>query len=592
MTTKAMTQAFKQQCVDRYNKGHPIISDMEFDLAFGDTSHHESQVVPPTKQTALPVWMGSLTKVRTNHQLDLWANKHKDTPLELTAKLDGVSGLLGPHATFLYQRGNGKVGQDASKIIPYLNLPKVPYLVRGEIIMPVDVFKHYKSYKNPRNLVAGLLHQKNPDPNDLSKLHFVAYEIINSEDLDFISVLEQDQFNVPIRSTWNPSEPLSFDKLYNTLDLTSYPYETDGIVVRAQLNCDRVTSGNPKHMIALKLDADSDTAVTKVVNVTWNVSKWSILFPVVHLEPVHLRGVTIRNVTGNNAKYIRDMQVGPRAILKIKRSGGVIPKIVEVLKASIGEFCGPNIPYEWVGDVHIKKLASPSAPDVEVLQARLLTALKGLSVKHLGPKGVGKLVLEAQVLSFLDLVRSVKERTFVETCNGIGLSTSIAVKVQVQLQRLLFDGGVEATLLLGCMGTFGPNISYARLQYIAEIIPSFLRSEFIVLDDLLKVKGLCKLANTIYEGYSEAYKVITELNCIGVKLLWPVVPKDEPMKVVYSGFRDLGVPNGLIMCSSVSSKIDLLVVKDLTTRSAKVDRARKLNIPILSREDFITKYLK
>ncbi len=605
-------QAFKQHCVEQYDKGQPVISDTEFDLIFGDTNHHESQVVTGN-QVTLPVWMGSLNKIRTNHQLYLWSSKYKDASLELTAKLDGVSGLLGPNATFLYQRGNGKVSQDISKIIPHLNLPKVPYLVRGEIIIPVKTFDtYYVSYKNPRNLVAGLLYQKNPKPQDLQRLHFVAYEIIQTDktiDLDFISRLEQDQFKVPLKIKVQPrSEPFSFDHLYNTLNLTSYLYETDGVVVRAQVTCQRVTSGNPKHMVALKLDNNSDVAVTEVVSVSWNISKWSLLYPVVHLKPVHLRGVTISNVTGNNATFIRDNQIGPGAILKIKRSGGVIPKIVKVLKPSSSEFCGPE-PYEWSG-VHIKKPMGSMEGDVEVLRARFINTLKGLEIKHLGPKGVHKLVPEVQ--SFLSLVRLIKDEQFLQVSRKVGISSAIASKVQDQLQSLLFKEGVEPPLLIGVMGTFGPNIGYKRLQSIVEVIPTFLRTETVKLKGLYEVKGLAKLAEVIYEGYSEAYNVVLNLESLGVKFLWPeerqeppvkAEPAEPPMKaepaggkgplqmnIVYSGFRDLGVDNDIKPGSSVSLKTDLLVVKDLTSQSTKVTQAHKFGVKIMLRDDFVKEF--
>ena len=593
-------QAFKQHCVKQYEKGQPIISDEEFDLTFNDENYHDTQASTQGPLATLPVWMGSLNKVRTNHQLYLWSEKYKGTPLELTAKLDGVSGLLGPQATFLYQRGNGKVGQDISKVIPYLNLPKVPYLIRGEIIIPVNTFdKHYRSYKNPRNLVAGLLRQKNPNPQDLQRLHFIAYEIIHGEDHDpgdFISRLEQDQFKVPLRSTVQPQpEPFSFKKLYNTLDLVSYPYETDGVVVRAQVTCPRVTSGNPKHMIALKLDNNSDVAVTEVVSVSWNVSRWSLLFPVVHLKPVHLRGVTISNVTGHNATFVRDSCIGPGAILKIKRSGGVIPKIIKVLSPASGDFCEPDVPYEWSG-VHIKKLESSSV-DVEVLQARLLKTLKGLEIKHLGPKGVQKLVTE--VPSFLDLVKLLKDDQFLQVSSKAGISSVIASKVQEQLQSLLFKGGISVAVLMGHMGTFGPNISCKRLQSIAEVIPTFLRSE-VSLKDLRKVKGLGKLAEVIHGGYIEARSLVLNLETLGVKFLWPestatsesTAASKGPlqMKIVYSGFRDLGVDNDIRPCSCVSAKTDLLILKDPHGKSTKVARARKLGVKVMSREDFVKEF--
>lgn len=588
---KDQMQTFKQRCIEQYIKGQPIISDKEFDATFDDNPHHDQSATPPEGTASLPVWMGSLTKVRTNHQLVLWLNKYKGATLELTAKLDGVSGLLGPQATFLYQRGNGKVGQNISKVIPYLNLPKVPYMVRGEIIIPVETFdKHYRSYKNPRNLVAGLLHQKTPNPEDLQRLHFVAYEIIDlTDDLDFISQLKQDQFRTPLTLSKSESDP-SFDDLFHTFDLASYDYETDGVVVRAKVPCPRVTSGNPKHVVALKLDNNSDTAITEVLSVSWNIGKWSSMFPVLHLKPVHLRGVTISNVTGNNAAFIREERIGPGTILKLKRSGGVIPKIVKVLEPSQHKFCGPDEPYEWEG-VHIKR-QSDDQMDLEVLQARLLTTLKGLEIKHLGPKGVAKLVTEnSQVRSFLDVVRLVKE-------GNLAQGSTVMLKVQDQIQSLLFNQGVDPALLIGHMGAFGPNVSNRRLTSIIEVIPTFLRTKTIELDSLLKVKGFKKIAETIHEGYPKVYGLVQELSELGVKFLWVGAPATKPattkgplhMNIVYTGFRDLGVPNDIRAGTSVSSKTDLLVVKDLTSHSTKVACAQKLGIKIMSRDDFISEY--
>ena len=67
--------------------------------------------------------MWSMDKIKPDtNALNKWKLKYNG-PYVCSCKLDGVSGLfVGPDK--LYTRGNGKVGQDISHLIPYLKLPK------------------------------------------------------------------------------------------------------------------------------------------------------------------------------------------------------------------------------------------------------------------------------------------------------------------------------------------------------------------------------------------------------------------------------------------------------------------------------------
>jgi hypothetical protein len=65
-------------------------------------------------------------------------------PYVLSCKLDGESGLYSTEGNEprLYTRGDGKVGQDISFLLPYLKLPtKKGIVVRGEFIIPKKVFQ-------------------------------------------------------------------------------------------------------------------------------------------------------------------------------------------------------------------------------------------------------------------------------------------------------------------------------------------------------------------------------------------------------------------------------------------------------------------
>ena len=147
----------------------------------------------------LPYEMPSMDKIKPDtNALTQWL-KHFTGPYVLSCKLDGVSALYTTECNIpkLYTRGDGKVGQDISHLIPYLKLPdNKDIVVRGELIITKNDFdNHLKdSFANPRNLVSGIVNQKKIDEN-IKYLHFVAYELIQpelipSEQLYFLQTLD------------------------------------------------------------------------------------------------------------------------------------------------------------------------------------------------------------------------------------------------------------------------------------------------------------------------------------------------------------------------------------------------------------------
>ena len=116
-------------------------------------------------KVTLPYEMASMDKIKPDtNALTNWIQKFKG-PYVLSCKLDGVSGLYTTEGKEpkLYTRGNGKVGQDISHLIPHLHLPKTKNVViRGEFIIPKLVFakKYQIKFANPRNMVAGLINHK------------------------------------------------------------------------------------------------------------------------------------------------------------------------------------------------------------------------------------------------------------------------------------------------------------------------------------------------------------------------------------------------------------------------------------------------
>jgi NAD-dependent DNA ligase len=132
-------------------EGKPIMLDNEYDILYEFTQkkYPKNNVlqnvggIVEKNKVKLPYEMASMDKIKPDAGiLPNWMKKYTG-PYTLSCKLDGVSGLYSTEGDIpkLYTRGDGKVGQDISHMIPHLRLPKDKNIViRGEFIIPKQIF--------------------------------------------------------------------------------------------------------------------------------------------------------------------------------------------------------------------------------------------------------------------------------------------------------------------------------------------------------------------------------------------------------------------------------------------------------------------
>lgn len=303
----------------------------------------------------LPFPMGSLNQVYQG-EYTKWVGKHNlgSSNIILSEKLDGVSNMIvyGSDCKFkiAYSRGDGKKGADVTRHIkPLPCVPKtVPnshggVVVRGETIISKENFeilvdkvftKQKKPFKTPRNMIAGLMNNKDVNPIVFDYVDFIAYEIVNSElnKSEQLRLLDSWGFKTVFNQEY-PAKGLNDEKLtkiLNTLRETSQ-YEIDGIVIevdngdlRKRMVPTRDTI-NPEYSVKYKVGDDDNYAEPVVIDVELNVSKDGYVKPTIILEPTVLQGVTISRCTGFNMKYIIDNKIQPGCRIKLTRSGDVIP---------------------------------------------------------------------------------------------------------------------------------------------------------------------------------------------------------------------------------------------------------------------------
>ena len=593
----------------QYYNEQPVLTDNQYDIMrefaeakFPNNANIQAIGADVERNKAkLPHNMGSMNKIKPDTgALEEWKHKFSG-PYVISCKLDGVSGLYTTeHGTpKLYTRGNGTVGQDVSHLIPYLRLPKAKGIaIRGEFIVPKEVFaeKYKQTFANARNMVAGIINHKTIS-GSVVDLHFVAYEVIVPRKTPLAQMEYLGTLNVE-RVLYQEKADVTNESLSELLvDLRgSYMYEIDGIIVTSDKLYPR-KSGNPEHSIAFKMVLSDQVAEAKVVDVIWTPSKDGYLKPRVQIEPIHLGGVTIEYATGFNAAFIEQHNIGIGATIEIVRSGDVIPHIKEVTVPAPAPKM-PSVPYKW-NATHVDILLENAADDPTVKEKNITGFFRGLEVDGLSSGNISRLTK-----SGYDTVPKIITMTEPEFLTVEGFKTKMANKIYTGIQDKL----KAATIidLMAASNIFGRGFSDKKMELIMSELPNILVSEEPNANKVKQVAAVKGMAGKTAEAFVAKIDDFKEfLAECGLEDKLQETPVFKPVdqshilfdkNVVLTGTRDKQIIDflktvGANQTTSVSQNTYLVITKSADEDTEKAEQARKLNVPIMTIEEFAKQYL-
>jgi DNA ligase (NAD+) len=567
----------------------------------------------------LPFPMPSLRKVKPDESsFASFARKYNDAWIR-SDKLDGISALWVLPEKKLYLRGDGTIGTDVSRFIPFIHgLQTTPstdtrtlrIVVRGELIIQKDSATSAGLTTNLRSFVNGFLHRK--DLHDTSRklppIHFVAYQVILPSITSRI-----DQFNWLSANGFQVS-PFNVVQELNAHEMSAYwnerrqqsQYELDGIVVSTVLVKSQVEFGDkyPDDSVAFKMPLPEQSAQTTVKKVHWTPSRQGVWIPRVEIEPVVIGGARIQFVTGHNARFIDDECIGPGARVIIRRSGDVIPIIDYVgCGCATGEM-PPENTWEWNG-VHAKLTQNYDSPDVSA--RKLLHYLRSIGVQHCGESSAMSLVehgvIGAKELGLWNL-ESAK--------NWFGLVAGEKLWKNV---RKAEESASEQSIWQGCPH-IPPGIGPTRWTSLFQEYPDCKQWMAIATamtpatEEQTTAKKPSGWNSDLWVAFlkcltKNAYKWRTEdLARIPLRTL---TKKSEELSapskgtLVFTGFRDKDLETCLISAgwkigNTISGNTFAVIVDDsvcdpATHTSSKVRQALEKNVIILTRSTCITRLL-
>jgi DNA ligase (NAD+) len=604
-------------CQDKFFNDISIVSDAIYDMLidFLQLKSPKSKVLKkigaPVKskdKVKLPYYLGSMDKIKPpSNKLDSWMNEYK-APYILMDKLDGVSGLLVySNNMILYTRGTATYGMNITPLLNYISIPTYETIMtyfpghktvafRGELVLSKTKFdsKWVSTMKNSRNAISGLVNSKKIDPNLAHDTDFVVYQIVDplykmSEQLTTIKKLGFKTVHGKII----PKEKLTFDYLsqYLLKRRSESKYTIDGIIVTNDSINPINTNGNPEYSFAFKDVLEDQKALSTVESIEWNESKDGYLIPTILIAPVDIGGVTIKRVTGNNAKFIVDNNIGVGSKVEIIRSNDVIPKIEKVISK-----VKPILPkgtWQWSeSGVHI---ISTDKNSVDMKIKTIYHFFSTLDTVGLGEKNIEKIYKSGydSIEKFLLLTKinlltidGFKEKSADNIVSAIKKATTNIplAKFMVASNKLGHGFGIERAKSIVNLHNDILNKKYSKL------------SEQQFVDMIKEIEGfeeiISRMFVTNYNKFIDFYESIKKYIIIDTSIKVSTGFKFMGMRIVMSGFRDaelaqkIGQQSGIIV-STISKNTDILIIKDESvSTTTKVKSAKALGIKIYTIEEF------
>ena len=546
-------------------------------------------------------------------------------------------------------RGNGEVGEDIlhnAQVL--LSIPKyINYhedlVVDGEVISTFSNFEKFKdTYKNPRNFAAGSIRLLDSKLCAERGLRFIAWDVIkgldyhishinpdtaqrseaklyitNKSNLNLFNKLEDLKelgfLTVPFFRYQGEVKEAYIKQLIDTAQEMGYPI--DGIVFKFDDIKFGKSLGETAHHFknAMAYKFYDETYDTVLRNIEWSMGRTGVLTPIAIFDTVDCDGAEVSRASLHNISVMYDTLHIPFKGQKIQiyKSNMIIPQVYSaeqpekidenlILKVpTICPECGGQLKVEENENVKVLTCPNEDCPGRTLNHLVHFCSKKGLDIKGLSEATLEKLMDWGWVNSPKDLftltqykkdwykkdgfgiksvnkiliaIENAKNCSLVQFISSLGIpliGTTVAKLIAEQFSTWnQFMAAIDEKYDFATIPTFGEAKSQALLNFNyteAKEIVKYLTNVNIVYEDIINIK-VKKLTNITF--------------CITGKLRYHKNRDELKILIESEGGR---------VVDSISSKVNYLINNDITSTSGKNKKAKELNIPIISEEEFLAK---
>ena len=546
-------------------------------------------------------------------------------------------------------RGDGVQGDDVTENVRTIrSIPLVlpeetdypeEFEIRGEVLMPFSSFEKLNReraergeplFANPRNAASGTLKSKDSRVVAERQLDAYLYYLLG-EDIPCQSHYENLQlarrwgFKVSdaMQLTGSLDEVFAYINYWNEAR-HSLPFATDGIVLKvndlSQQRSLGLTAKSPRWAIAYKFQAEQVSTILR--EVTFQVGRTGVVTPVANMDPVLLAGTMVKRATLHNADVLEalDLHLGDHVL--VEKGGEIIPKIVGVDQEFLTEERGAKVtfvthcPECGTALVRNEEEAATYCPN-DACKPQILGRIehfisrKAMDISSLGPETVDKYFSDGLIHDVADLYALTLDKLCPPQVDLFGNPLPNNNR-QEHLQQRNVLAGIEASKQV----SFERVLFALGIRFVGEVAAKSLARNFrsvdalreASLEQLLEVNGIgLVIAQSVKRWFADEQnlQLIERLRGYGLQLaltdneLSLHSDKLAGQSVVISGvfahhsrdeYKAMIEQHGGKNVGSISAKTSF-VLAGANMGPAKLEKASKLGVKIVTEEEFLTMIL-
>jgi DNA ligase (NAD+) len=531
-------------------------------------------------------------------------------------------------------RGDGVQGDEVTTNVRTIHsIPKTlktgdypdHFEMRGEIFMHLKAFERLNNervengeapYANPRNFASGTI--KLQDSGEVAKrpLDSFMYFLYTDKQIfktHWESLQAVKSWGFPVNEhsklCGDINEVLAFIEQWDN-GRHKLSYDIDGIVIKVNNYSQQqelgFTAKSPRWAIAYKFKAEQ--VETELLSVSYQVGRTGAVTPVANLKPVLLAGTTVKRATLHNADEIEErLKLHEHDWVYVEKGGEIIPKIISVnLAKRTSEKAIKYISHCPVCNTLLERKEGEAAwycPNDEGCQPQIVGKMqhfigrKAMNIDGLGDETIETLFEKGFIRHISDIYDLHLHSEELKQLGRFGeksinnMIDGIEKSKQMPFEKVLFGLGIRyvgetvAKKLVHHFKTIdnlttAPYEELITAEEIGERIAKSIREYF---DDEKHIQEIEKLRSQGLQFVAEEKELKLQSESLSGKSfiisgVFDKFSRDE--------LKDIIEQNGGKILSSISPKLNYLVAGD-NMGPAKLEKAQKLNIPIISDEELL-----